>query len=75
MEISFPELKEVYKEAKEIFGSSISWEAKYDLIFSDRISKKVSFSWYDPDTSYEEDVMAFMDAFDHYMGEATDETM
>ena len=68
MEISFPELKEVYKEAREIYDSSLSWEAKYDLIFSDRISKKVSFSWYDPDTSYEEDVTAFIQAFDEYMG-------
>ena len=68
MEISFPELKEVYKEAREIYDSSLSWEAKYDLIFSDKISKKVSFSWYDPDTSYEEDVTAFIQAFDEYMG-------
>jgi hypothetical protein len=69
MKISFPELKEVYKEARAIYDSSVSWEAKYDLIFSERISKKVSFSWYDPDTSYEEDVTAFMNAFDEYMGE------
>jgi hypothetical protein len=68
MAISFSELKEVYREAKEIYDSSILWEAKYDLIFSERISKKVSFSWYDPDTSYEEDVTAFMNAFDYYMG-------
>ncbi len=69
MKISFPELKEVYKEARAIYDSSVSWEAKYDLIFSERISKKVSFSWYDPDTSYREDVTAFMNAFDDYMGE------
>jgi hypothetical protein len=68
MAISFSELKGVYREAKEIYDSSISWEAKYDLIFSERISRKVSFSWYDPDTSYEEDLTEFMRAFDYYMG-------
>jgi hypothetical protein len=69
MAITFTELQEIYKEAREIFKSSISWKAKYDLIFSDRISKKVSFDWYDPDTSYEEDVTYFMMGFDSYMNE------
>ena len=69
MATTFAELQEIYKEAKEIFESSISWKAKYDLIFSDRISKKVSFDWYDPDTSYEEDVTYFMKGFDSYMNE------
>jgi hypothetical protein len=67
---TFTELQKVYKDAKEIFESSISWEAKYDLIFSDNISKKVSFCWYDPDTSYEEDVTYFMEGFDTYMNES-----
>lgn len=44
------------------------WSDVYDTIFSDDISKKalgiVSFDWYDPDTTYYEDVMAFMSAFD-----------
>jgi hypothetical protein len=70
MTITFTELQQVYKDAKEIFESSISWEAKYDLIFSDNISKKVSFRWYDPDTSYEEDVTYFMKGFDTYMNES-----
>lgn len=66
--VSFEELKAIYKEAQEVFDSSISWEAKYDLIFSERISKRVSFDWYDPDTSYQEDVTAFMKGFRYYMG-------
>jgi hypothetical protein len=70
MTITFTELQQVYKDAKEIFESSISWEAKYDLIFSDNISQKVSFRWYDPDTSYEEDVTYFMEEFDTYMNES-----
>jgi len=73
MTITFTELQQVYKDAKEIFESSISWKAKYDLIFSDNISKKVSFDWYDPDTSYEEDVTSFMKGFDSYMNESKNE--
>lgn len=48
--------------------NNISWETKYELIFSENISRKIftyfkemniSFDYYDPDTSYEEDVKAF----------------
>ena len=69
MTFSFDELKQIYKEAKEIYESHISWEAKYHLIFSERISKRTTFSWCDPDTSYEDDVTAYMDGFDYYMGD------
>jgi len=30
--VSFEELKAIYKEAQEVFDSSISWEAKFPLI-------------------------------------------
>jgi hypothetical protein len=66
----FEELSKVYREANSIYESKLSDEAKYDLIFSKKISQKVPFSWYDPDTSYEEDVRYFMDAFREYMGGA-----
>lgn len=69
MTLTFEELRRIYKEAREIYESSISWRAKYDLIFSDRISQRVSFEWYDPDTSYEEDVTSFMNGFEYYMGD------
>ncbi len=72
--LSYRELLDIYAEAKEIYNSGISWKAKYDLIFSDRISKRVRFDYYDPDTSYpavmttyEEDVTAFVMAFHDYM--------
>lgn len=51
----------------------VDWELKYDSIFSPNVSRKVfalmkelnvSFDYYDPDTSYEEDVKAFSDALD-----------
>ena len=62
----------IYKKAMEIYNSSefeLDAEAKYDLIFSEHISKKVYhlFDWCDPDTSYEEDVAAFMTAFTEYI--------
>jgi hypothetical protein len=39
---------------------------KYDLIFSDEISKKLPFDWLDPDMDYEDDICAFMSAFEEY---------
>lgn len=44
------------------------WEQLYHFIFSDKISGVVSgivpdFDWYDPDTTYEEDVKAWIMAF------------
>ncbi len=60
-------LNEIYQEAKQIYESRLSWGEKYHLIFSERISKQTSFSWCDPDTSYKDDVTAYMDGFDYYM--------
>lgn len=68
--LTLDELESIYKECVRIVNShSLSWEAKYDLIFSDNICQKTSglFQWYDPDTSYEEDVKAFYNAFRDYM--------
>lgn len=60
---------DIYEEAQHIVLSDIEWNVKYDRIFSDDISNKVShlFDWYDPDTSYEDDVTAFMIAFKNYI--------
>jgi hypothetical protein len=69
LQVSFSELKAIFAEAKEIYLSSISWDAKFDLIFSDRIRGRVDVDWYAHDASYEEDVSAFMKAFYRYMGE------
>lgn len=67
--MTFQEIVTLYEQAKKIFDSDITWELKYDLIFSLEISKKVSgkFEWYDPDTSYEEDVTYYMNAFGEYV--------
>lgn len=51
--------------------TSIDWERKYDLIFSLEVSRRlldfcqenrIDLSYYDPDTTYEEDTRAFCEA-------------
>lgn len=60
--------QKIYETAKLIFTNErLTWEEKFAFIFSDNISKQVHFDYYDPDTSYEEDVISFMDGFDEYM--------
>jgi len=61
-------LRNLNRKANEIYNSEFfTWEEKYDQIFSEKISKKVfnliKLDYYDPDTSYQEDVQAFMSAF------------
>jgi len=52
---------------------SIEWERAYDKIFSQDVSKRAlsiyRFDWYDPDTTYKDDLMHFMWGFE----EAVDE--
>jgi hypothetical protein len=57
------EILDTYHLAEKIFESNLDWEDKFDLIFSKEISGNVKLNYYDPDTSYEEDVRAFMNAF------------
>ena len=50
------------------------WERLYHFVFSDKISRVVyniipDFDWYDPDTTYQEDVCAFIGAFLREMDE------
>lgn len=61
------EKKKIYERAIKIMDSDLEWEKKYDMIFSEEISRKFQLNYYDPDTSYREDVMAFMYALDEYM--------
>lgn len=72
------QLKNLQKEANEIYNSDISWETKYKLIFSKNISRKFnelieesneSFSYYDPDCDYEDDVIAFISAMNEKIEE------
>lgn len=66
------ELQETFEYINNIYNSDLSWEAKFDLIFSTHGSQKFcklarGFDWYDPDTSYEEDVSAFYFVAKSYM--------
>lgn len=49
------------------------WERLYHFVFSDKISRVVynipDFDLYDPDTTYQEDVCAFINAFWREMDE------
>jgi len=58
----------LHRMAHDILQADVSWEDKYDLIFSEYVSIEAlalfSFEWVDPDSTYEEDVTAFMKAFD-----------
>jgi len=64
--MEFKELRTIYQKAHKIYESDLDWQTKYDLIFSDDISCKVRFEYYDPDMGYEDDVRAFMNGFDEY---------
>ena len=69
-----------YQDAKPSTGdfNDPVWERVYDAVFSDAVSIRVfslfgklnmSFDWYDPDTTYEEDVVAFARALKERVAE------
>lgn len=68
-------LKKLHKRANKIFKSEdYDWEEKYDMIFCEELSRRVlklapRFEYHDPDTSYEQDVTAFVKQFNDYMDE------
>jgi hypothetical protein len=66
-------LNKTLLHVNNIYNSDLDWETKYDLIFSENVSKYVfrtiRLDYYDPDTSYEEDVTAFVNAFNDKMAE------
>jgi hypothetical protein len=63
-------LIDTIKDQEKIFASDADWKMKFDVVFKrhhaiirgllERCG--ISFDWYDPDTSYEEDVRAYMRA-------------
>lgn len=63
-----------YDKVVESECSEEAWKALYHFVFSDRVSHKIyeilpSFEWYNPDTTYQEDVCAFINAFRREMDE------
>lgn len=69
----YNQLKEIHNLATKIMASDINWEIKFDLIFSVDVSlavrELIDLDYVDPDTSYEEDVQAYMSAFNEKMVE------
>lgn len=64
------DLLKAIDETERIAASEADWPLKYDLVFAKLWTKVrpkleelgIDFDWYDPDTSYEEDVLAFVGA-------------
>lgn len=74
--MSLSTLAGLLDRAKRIRASSAQAEEQYDLIFSEHLSRTVfrlfrelgtELDYYDPDTSYEEDMDAFINAFQDKM--------
>jgi hypothetical protein len=64
-------ISDLIDEAKRIVASTADWEVKYRLVFGLHISMQIrdagfEFTYYDPDTSYEEDVEAYMCALERW---------
>lgn len=63
-------LKRILERAQRVLqDDGVPWEERYDIIFSDGISMEAyrvdpHFSYYDPDTTYEEDARAFVNALE-----------
>lgn len=63
----------IHEVATDVYYSELMDEEKYDMIFSDKISVNVfkickdlgsPLDYYDPDSSYDEDMKAFLNALD-----------
>lgn len=59
------------ERAEEVFRSEADWEIKFDTIFGMYIWREIrsagyGFEWYDPDTSYEEDVTYYVNALTEF---------
>lgn len=59
--------KIIIDAAEKIVKSDKTWEEKFNLIFSEEISKAFlaacpNFDYHDPDCSYEDDVLAWINA-------------
>lgn len=62
---------ETIKNGGYVYEAEKLWDVTFHLVFNDHISHRarqlfdelnITFEWYDPDTSYQEDVMAYADA-------------
>ncbi len=72
------DLRHLVSELEEVLDDDeLSWERKYTLVFGSHRTKVVpllkraglTLDYYDPDTSYEEDVRAYVYALDRLSNE------
>lgn len=68
------EFLRIAESAIRISNSGANWNTKYDLIFSEDVTARIHTlgfypDYYDPDTSYEEDVKAFISALEEKVRE------
>lgn len=68
MMLNQDKLLEIYEYAMKVWCSDLTEEEQYSRRENPAVSQSVcrllpGFDWYDPDTSYQEDVDAFMYAF------------
>lgn len=58
----------IQQKIQHILAQPSSWDEKYKQIFCPEVSRTVfslcHLDYYDPDTTYEDDVLAFVSAFD-----------
>lgn len=58
---------DIAEQAQRIVESDADWETKYEIIFSNPVGGRIRdigivVDWHDPDTTYEEDVLAYAKA-------------
>lgn len=65
---------EIYDKIERIYyNNALRWDEKYAAIFSKGLASQFKnaipgcFTWYDPDSSYEDDVTAFFNAATEYI--------
>lgn len=74
----YDELLNLNNKVQQLIKDDVDWEIKYDLIFSKNVSRRIftllselniRLDYYDPDTSYEEDALAFANALNEKIEE------
>ena len=70
------EVLRLIEAAQVLVESDLTWEAKYDAVFGLRILDKlppgVNIEWCDPDSTYEDDVLAYYRALQDFYEEWSD---
>ena len=67
------EMIDIFQKMKSIiYDDSLEWEEKFQLVFSNEISNKIyllvtSLDYYDPDSGYQDDTLAFYQAVKEYL--------